>query len=406
MSEHSVLSPSGSHRWLFCNGQLAACKGLPDVPTIYAARGTLKHKISERCLKENLQPAQFLHSVHEIEGFTFDFDEGMCKEVESYVAGIRRELGKTFIEVRLDSEPVLGVPGQGGTGDAVILNRQEHSVGVHDAKFGYIEVSASEGATFGQRADGSPLTGNPQGMIYLASAMIQFDIYDVFDKGSFTIHQPSANHYDSASYTAEEIQQFVEWARPRAQRAYKMYTGEMPVELTPGEWCTKHYCPIRGTCSARANEMLAMFDPVAIKEEPQIFELSDDDLAAAYATAEQAVAWGKDLITEAQRRALRGSKLPGYKLVNGKRGPRFWKNKEAALAALTMIVEDEKVLFTPGELKSPTQIEEIVGDNYASLVKHVDQTPPGLKLVPESAKGKAVSVTPAEFEPIASPQEN
>jgi Protein of unknown function (DUF2800) len=399
------LSPSGSHRWLFCNGILAACKALPEQPdTIYSARGTLKHSISERCLKENLNPAQFLDSVHEVGGFTFDFDKVMCEEVASYVNSIRGELGKRFVEVRLDTSEVLGVPGQGGTGDAVILNRQDHSVNVHDAKFGYIEVSATEGVTFGKRADGTELTGNPQGLIYLASAMVQFDIYDVFDKGSFTIHQPSANHFDTAPYTKEEVEQFVEWARPRAQRAWKMYIGEIPIELTPGSWCK--WCPMaeRG-CPARTQQMLDMFSSFDAKEEPQIIELSDEDVAAAYPIAEQAISWANDLIDEAQRRALRGSALPGYKLVRGKRGARFWKNKEAALTALSMIVEDETVLFTPGQLKSPTQIEEIVGANYASLSKHVDQPPGGLKLVPESAKGQAVSVTPAEFEPVNSQQE-
>jgi hypothetical protein len=358
----------------------------------------LKHGISERCLKENLDPTSFLNTVHEVGGFTFDFDKGMRDEVASYVNAIRGLLGKRFVEVRLDSSAVLGVPDQGGTGDAVILNRQDHSVNVHDAKFGFIEVSAREGVEFGERADGTKLTGNPQGLIYLASAMVQFDIYDVFDKGSFTIHQPSADHYDTAPYTAEEVQQFVEWARPRAQRAWKMYTGEIPVELTPGTHCK--WCPIRGTCAARADEMLALFDPVTAAEAPQLFELSDEDLAAAIVIAEQAIEWGNDLLTESNKRALRGSTLPGYKLVKGKRGARFWIDDKKALTALSMAVDDESILFTPGKLKSPTQIEELVGEEtYARLTKLVDQNPGALKLVPESAKGVAVSVTPAEFEP-------
>jgi hypothetical protein len=404
LSEHSVLSPSSAHRWLFCNGSLAACKALPEPPaTIYSARGTLKHKISERCLKENLDPYSFLDTVHEVDGFTFDFDKPMADEVASYVNDIRSQLGKRFVEVKLDTSPVLGVPDQSGTADTVILNRTTRNVGVHDAKFGFNEVSAAIGVQFGEREDGTTLEGNPQGLIYLASALVQFDIYDEWNSGSFTIHQPSADHYDHASYTVEEVQQFVDWARPRSKRAWQMYTGEIPVELVPGEHCK--WCPIRGSCEARANMFMDMFE-VVNPDEPQLFELSDDDLAAAYTIAEMAIEWGNDLLVEAQKRALRGSKLPGYKLIKGKRGARFWKSKEAALSALSMVVEDETVLFTPGELKSPTQIEELVGEEtYGRLTKLVDQTPGSLKLVPASAKGAEVSVTPAEFEPVISQQE-
>lgn len=388
-----------------CPGSLAACKALPEEPPkIYSARGTLKHTISERCLKENLDPASFLETVHEVDGFTFDFDKGMVAEVASYVNAIRGSLGKRLVEVWLDTAPVFGVPNQGGTGDVVMLNRQIKSCDVHDAKFGYIEVSATEGVEFGKKADGTPLQGNPQGLIYLAAAVIQFDIYDEWKQGSFHIHQPSNDHYDFAEYTREEIEQFIEWVRPRAQRAWKMYIGEIPVELVPGKkQCT--WCPLKA-CAARAQQFIDMFDPVGAEPEPEMFELDDESVAAAITIAEDAIEWGNDLIAEAQRRALRGSKLSGYKLVKGKRGARFWKNKEAALDALSLIVDREE-LFTPGELKSPTQVEELVGnEHYARLTKLVDQTPGSLKLVPESARGAEVSVTPAEFGIVTSQQEN
>jgi Protein of unknown function (DUF2800) len=400
LSDHSVLSPSSAHRWLFCTGSPAACKGLPDSTSVDSARGTLKHDIAQRCLTSNADPKAYLDTVHEVDGFTFTFDKEMVEEVASYVNAMRGELGKRLVEVRLDSSDVLGVDGQGGTADAVILDKNTKQCDVHDAKFGYILVSAKGGVEFGKREDGTPLTGNPQGLIYLGSAVKNFDVLADWERGSFTIHQPSRDHTERAEYSRAEIEQFVEWAKPRAQEAWRMYNGEIPIVLTPGkEQC--EWCPIRGSCSARADSYIAMFplDKETVEAEPQMFELSDADIAATISIAEGAIAWGNDVLAEASKRAKLGAKLPGFKLVKGKKGARFWKSKEAALAALSMLVEDDTILFTPGELKSPTQIEELIGAYYSSVKPFVDQSEGSLHLVPTSARGAEVLVTPAEFEP-------
>ena len=50
MAQHSVLSPSGAHRWMRCPGSIAAESGMPDTSSKYAAEGTAAHELASKCL--------------------------------------------------------------------------------------------------------------------------------------------------------------------------------------------------------------------------------------------------------------------------------------------------------------------------------------------------------------------
>lgn len=396
---HSILSPSGSIRWLLCEGSLWAAKDLPEAPAGKdAALGTAKHHYGEVCLKDDKNAVDFLGDTLEVEGFKFKVTTDFAHQVQSYVDGVRRTGGELYVETWLESEPVLGVPGQGGTADAMSVlyepSIDAYTVDVQDAKFGYHEVMAGEGVEY---APGR--TGNPQGLIYLASAVKHFELAYPMVGGKFTIHQPSRDHHDTQYFSPEDLELFQQWAAPRAQRAYRMYRGELAPTFSPGTKQCK-WCPVRANCAAKAEYELAQYAPAEKKPS----KLTDEDIAKLLAATDGMIEWAGEIQKEAKRRALNGHTLPGFKLITGKRGARFWKDAKAAEVALGGYAYEDPVLI------SPTKAEEVLGsERYVELVKKfVDQAPAGPQLVPASKKGTpyvpSATSDPSSFPVDSKPQ--
>lgn len=388
---HAVLSPSSAARRLLCVGSLAACRHLPEQPaTIDSASGTCTHMIAEQCLREKLDPESFLGKTMEVDGFTFTVDRDRVERVETYVNAIRHRVGRRMVEVRLDTSNVVGVPGQSGTGDCVIFNRTGREVEVHDLKDGVGKVFAWEDPG----PDKPRWAGiNPQLGEYGASALELADMLGEFDTVRLCIHQPRIQHYDEAVFTRDEIAAFVSYVRPLEQLAYRLWKDGTPTEvrqfLTPGETQCR-WCPIRGECPARANEVLRLF-PIAthaaeIDSMPDfakrpVASLTEQQLADAMERVAEIEAWCRDVRTEALRRALAGRTVPGWKVVTGREGPRQFLDVKAAERVLSAGVKDESVLrecYTEPELRSPTQLEKVLKkkakDAWVALQQFITRT--------------------------------
>lgn len=382
MGLHSVLSPSSAARWTLCPGSVAACRGLPeDRTSVDAALGTAKHSVSERCLTEDRDPEYFVGAEVRADGHKFMFDEEMAEDVRSYVNGIRRLPGERFVEVRLDTSHVLGVPDQTGTSDAVIANLEERTLDVRDAKFGYERVMAKD---------------NKQGIIYLAAALDFLTLFGYeFDRFRFGIHQPRIDHFDEHSYTLDELQERMWGIKAAAALAWGMYTGAVPVVLTPGPVQCK-WCPIRGACPARRTEMLKMFDSEPVTP---VTVLSNDEISSLLTRVGDIASWCSDIQAEAYKRAMGGQHIPGRKLIRGKKGKRFWKDPKRAEFALSQLLSSD-AMYQPREIISPTAADKLLKSNFESLHPFVGQNDGALVLVPEDTPKSAVSVEPTTFEPV------
>lgn len=399
MSGHSLLAPSAAARWARCPGALLLSKGTPDKPSKDAASGTLTHAIGEACLqfamdKRSTLATYTLGSEHEVEGFKFTIDQDRLDRAMVYANNIMREpAAQRFVEHRLDTSPILGIPGQEGHADcialdplgSVVIDGKEHSgvISVHDLKDGAGHTVWSK--------------NNLQGMIYGAAALYEFDFLAPFNAIRFCIHQPRLNHYDEWTYTRTEIEHFISIIRPAAKLAYDLYHGNtdfIPAQhLNAGEeQCT--WCPVRGRCPARAKRIVDMFQVLSVKH-----EIDDPTLADIYVKLDEVESAIKDFRAEAYQRALAGRPIKGFKLVQGNRGRRFWKDQEKAAGILGMMYPDEKI-YEPKKLVSPTEIERVVGkarykemDNLKALVDQADGAP---TLVPESDKREPMKLTQFE----------
>src|SRR5262249_16176318 len=109
---------------------------------------------------------------------------------------------------------------------------------VIDAKFGYQEVLAE---------------GNTQGLMYMSGVMEKFSLTDEFRNISFVIEQPLRGPQPDYEVTPAIVNEWVEWASPRAAKAILIHkmAGERALkeeDFAPAEktcqWCkAKAVCP-------------------------------------------------------------------------------------------------------------------------------------------------------------------
>jgi hypothetical protein len=391
--QHSLLAPSDAARWARCAGALLLSKGRPRKSSKDAAAGSCTHFLAEQLAKFGTFPEDSIGKELEFDGYKILVDADRAARARVYVENVAREPGARYIEHRLDTSAILGIPGQEGHADTVtvdplslvLIDGKEHKgvISVHDLKDG-------AGHTVWAR-------NNLQGLIYGSAALYEFDMVAPFTAVRFCIHQPRLNHYDEWTYSRAEIEHFISIIRPAAKLAYDLYHGNVDfipaVHLNAGEeQCT--WCPVRGGCPARAKRITDMFAGLAVKH-----EIDDPTLSDIYVKLDELESAIKDFRQEAYERALAGRQIGGHKLVLGNRGRRFWKDAKKAEDMLSLTIEDDK-LYEPRSIVSPTDVERIVGKTkykaMAALKDLVGQADGAPTLVPESDKREPIKL--AAFE--------
>lgn len=406
---HTVLSPSGADRWSSCLGALAACKGLPQEPGGPAALlGTAKHALGEWCLKNptlqtpdaHVGQTWWLNEAGDMvavkpspDAYEFEIDDEFADHVNMYVDYVRSRPGSKTYERWVSTAHIFDVPGQGGTIDAEILIPEERQIEIVDAKFGYIPIGVL----------------HKQLRIYGSASLSLHDLGGEWDTVRCTIVQPQDKVFPIKSevFTRAQIDEFMADLKPKAQKAWELYQNppaDLLKYLTPSkEACA--WCPISGSCVARTNAIVNMFEDVTAVT-PDIVLLSDARLALLYEETDDIVEWAKAIAAEAESRALAGEHLPGLKLVWGRKGKRvYMADAQPAVESSLAMTLGEDEMYAPRKLKSPTQVEEALKAAkapglYAQIAPFVTQAEPKLRLVPVSAKGDAVTVSKVEFEVV------
>lgn len=368
MTTHSILSPSGADRWSACPGSLAACKDVPEEvrgSNTAASLGTAKHVLTERCAthrktaQEGALAAKF--SIH-ADGTDFKVDDSFVEHVQFALDATFALPGQHLYEVRLDTSEVLGVEGQGGTSDVVVLDHESRTLTVLDYKFGWGRVSAFK---------------NKQLMIYLCAARKRFgDLFD-FDKFRLIIVQPPLNVIDGADhyYMAEDLDQFEREVRQKAVLAYELYVlndaGMTAANLSPSDKGCQ-WCPIAGQCVARNKSITDQFKVVSVADPATI---DDAKLGALMIFLEDTVKpFMAAAMSEGYKRALNGKAPDGWGMYEGRPGNRVFMDNFAAEIATTLEMTLGDDMYEPRKLKSPTQVEAALkAANAKNLYVMVEQ---------------------------------
>ena len=193
MGKHSILSPSGAHRWMNCTPSARLEQEFEGTESEAAKEGTAAHALCEHKLKKALH----MRSKRPVSDYNSDEMEECSDAYVDFVME-QYELAKqtckdpvVLIEQKLDFS--CYVPDGFGTGDCIIIS--DGKLHIIDLKYGMgILVEAEE---------------NPQMKLYALGALEIYDaLYDIKEV-SMTIFQPRRENVSTWTISVETLKDWV-----------------------------------------------------------------------------------------------------------------------------------------------------------------------------------------------------
>ncbi|WP_151791345.1 DUF2800 domain-containing protein [Acinetobacter soli] len=426
MTSHAKLSPSSAHRWLNCAGSMILEKDFPDSSSEHAELGTAAHFLASECLEQGKDATDFLNrQIYLVNGVAhwwerpetinistfYTVDLEMTENIQKYLDAVRSqsEGNQLLVEQRVSFGSRIGSENAFGTADAIILTADE--IQVHDLKYGRgVKVDA---------------TGNEQLNLYGIGALEEFGMLGEYKQIRKVIHQPRIGHHSEEVVTIAELEEFEQKVKNGVAHIRALEIGledgdggaiaDFEGSFNPGEKQCQ-WCKAKAVCPALANHltetMLGEFENLdevdlqtAVPQATaQIVSYENDRLSKFYAAIPLFENWIKAVDAAVHEKLHAGEVVPGFKLVEGRKGSRKWSDdKEAEELFKSMRLKTEQMY----DLKviSPTtaaklQKENIIGPRQWSKVEALITQNDGKPTVAaESDKRPALDMTP-QFEDL------
>lgn len=362
---HARFSPSAAERWMTCPGSIALTRDIPNTSSEYADEGTAAHTLASRALEHN-KPAAFFHGEQIQAGErVFTVDDEMATYVQVYLDEVHSRVGKgtLMVEQRIQFSETIGVPGQFGTSDAIILSEDCKRAQVGDLKYGQgVKVYVEE---------------NKQLMTYAVGVLETFDaIMSEVEEIDLFVVQPRLDHIDSWTVSVARLREHAAEMRLAAGAALEgcqalEETGEVPSELFKPSDDACFFCPAKATCVALRKHVSALvFDDFETLEDPSVLEVTGaptvpagDKLGQLYGYLELIEDWCRGVRAEVERMVFAGMTVIGpdgqpMKLIEGKRGNRAWRDEQLAEGRLAGLVPPDK-LYKPRKLITVADVEKM-----------------------------------------------
>lgn len=374
---HALLSASAAERWIYCPPSARLGEQFSEETSEYAEEGTLAHAICELKLRKTFtEPGMtdktFNTRLNKLKKHKF-YQTEMLRFTDEYVDYIKEiaygypNVPSVAVEKRVTYDHIA--PEGFGTADCIILYGDE--IHVIDFKYGQgVSVKAE---------------GNPQLMLYALGALAAYSmIYDIW-KVTLHVIQPRLRQFSKWETSVEELETWGKWVKERADLAWK---GKG--DFCQGSWC--RFCRAAATCRHRMAENLALEGHAAVNEngEQVMYPIppliSNEEVGQILGRAKQLEAWVKKLEKYTLDALVKGERVPGWKIVEG-RSNRMIMDVDTAYTKLQEAGYAEALLYNrvPASL---TEVEKRISkEDYTKILSRYVQKPKGKPtLAPESDK--------------------
>lgn len=380
---HALLGASKADQWINCPPSARQQESVPDKRSEYADEGTAAHELSELILRRRLTPcnaAERKRLDKAITSFKAD-SQYYSPEMEDAVAAYVEAVEERFMAAKARSADAVilfeerldfseWVPDGYGTGDVVLIS--DDVLDVIDLKYGKgVPVSA---------------IGNPQLRLYGLGAWSNWNYLYSITEVNMTIVQP---RLDSVSTDTLPLGELLEWAETVVKPAAALAdAGEG--EFKSGSHC--RWCKVKGSCRARADENMKA---IAYEfQDPALLSL--DEIGSVLHVAEQLKAWAKDVEEYAFEQAKKGTRIPSWKLVEGRSNRKITDENEVGRRLGSAGVTE----FLRMSLRPLGELEKLVGKKeLTGLIGDLIVKPPGKPvLVPETDKRPELNSVENDFD--------
>jgi len=376
---HARLSPSGADRWTSCYASVFGTDD-EDKSSPYADHGTACHKVAEWCLVDGTDAVAYKGRRVDVRpGLTIECDDDMIEVVQPYVDNVRARVKmyedagaievKLYVELDVPIDHITGEEGATGGADAPIVAEflDGTVVDMSDLKTGRgKKVNAVRNKQLAMYADG---------VIRLLDIR-RGDVKQVV----LAVHQTRLSETPlEYAMDVAEFDGLIDEIRGHASKAILFVDSDTPPcasDFSPSEEACQ-FCRKKATCDAARNAVTTMVYGAAPATPDEFEDLTQDTLthaqevveggyggeiedwlAAAMDKVDQIESWCKAVRAEVESRLLRGTPIPRYKLVAGRKGARAWANAEEAEKALKAMRLKVEEMFDL-KLISPTTAEKL-----------------------------------------------
>lgn len=431
---HAQFSPSGADRWMVCAGSAAMEAREKGETSEYADEGTAAHEVAKWCLTQDkdahawqgrrieivngvyypgtgpLPPNLWLRDREAPIRRVFEVDESMADHIQSYVQIVRALAvnGALLIEQKLPIGHLTGEQDATGTSDAVVLAVRDDELIVADLKFGQgVRVFAKR---------------NRQGMMYALGALEEYSLLADWQRVRIIISQPRLNHTDEWTCSVAELRAFaleVDAAAKTASialaHAHNWIGSDDSYLVAEEKACM--FCRAKAVCPQATRkveesvgadfEMLGNIARAGDDAKETFIKAKVADAAEFYhnlAEKMDAIELIEDFCKAVRGRVeaelLGGADVPGYKLVEGRRGNRAYTDPGAVEKLLKKMRYKLTQMYTMKLIGVPA-VEALLKKKPKQWeqVKELIVQPPGKKSVARMSDTRAALVIPqVEFE--------
>jgi hypothetical protein len=399
MTAHAMLSPSAAHRWMRCPASVALEQNCPDKSSSYADEGTAAHELAQRALTDNRDADAYIGHTIGVGGREFTVDDEMAGYVQVYLDEVRAlaDGGDLFVEQHVDFSDAVGVPESFGTSDAVIVKGS--TLILVDLKYGRgVQVSAEE---------------NEQMLLYAIGGLAAFNglVADI-DTVQLVIVQPRLQSVSSWECPVAEVDAFAERAKSAAASclgALDVSESDMLPQYAKAGEKQCRFCKAKAVCPALEREVQAAVVGDFEDLTPKAVAEATDNLQFVFSQAlgqrmknvELVELWCKAVRARTESELLAGRAVDGFKLVEGRRGNRDWRDAAAVEAALKSMRLGTDAIYDR-KLISPAKAEKLLKDSprrWKQVASHITQSEGKPSVAPITDKRPAYSVV-EDFEDL------